>query len=154
MNARKVLLSTSALLATTFASCGTLNRAGKDAFIGVLTPVWMVYGGSTDGVTSAQSVQHGMGSGDAVSALAFPFTFCYHAFEHLLYGVVHIVDFPLCLFYGAAELYPNGPDIKPLDIYQGTWFDDWAGTNEPKKTGTDPESGEVEVEEKPAATPN
>ena len=30
-------------------------------------------GGSTDGVTSAKNVQEGMGSGDAVGALAFPF---------------------------------------------------------------------------------
>lgn len=154
MNARKVLLSASALLATTFASCGTLNRAGKDLFLGVGTPILMIYGGSTDGVTSAQNVRDGMGSGDAVGALAFPFTFCYHAFEHFLYGVVHIIDFPLCLFYGAAELYPNGPEIKPLDIYQGTWFDDWAGTNEPKKTGTDAESGEMVADDKPAATTN
>ena len=48
------------------------------------------------------------------------------------------VDLPLCLFYGAAELHPSGPEVKPLDIYQGTWFDKWAS---PKKS-TDGDSGE------------
>ena len=141
MNARKVLLSASALLATTLTSCGTLNRAGKDLFLGVGTPILMIYGGSTDGVTSAKNVQEGMGSGDAVGALAFPFTFLYHAFEHTIYAVVHVVDLPFCLFYGLAELHPNGPEVKPLDFYQGTIFDkesDKAG-----KRGTDAETGET-----------
>jgi predicted small secreted protein len=141
VNARKAILSVSALLATTLASCGTINRAGKDIFLGVGTPVLMVYGGATDGYTSAQNVRTGLGSGGAVEVLAFPFTFCYHALEHGIYGIVHIIDLPMCLFYGPAELHPSGPDIKPLDIYQGTWFDSWAGTT--KKSGTDAESGEM-----------
>lgn len=99
----------------------------------------MVYGGATDGYVSAQNVRAGLDSGAAVQVLSFPFTFAYHAFEHGLYGIAHIVDFPLCLLYGAAELHPQGPEIKPLDIYRGTWFDDWAAA----RTGTDPESGEM-----------
>ena len=141
MNARTALVSASALLATSLTSCGTLNRFGKDVFLGVGTPVLMVYGGATDGAQSAQNVQEGMGSGDAVGALSFPFTFLYHAFEHFLYGVVHIIDIPLCVLYGAAEIYPNGPEIKPLDIYQGTWFDSWYASSQDDKSGTDPETG-------------
>ncbi len=139
MNARTTLLSVSALLATTLASCGTLNRAGKDLVLGVGTPVLMIYGGATDGATSAQNVRAGLDSGSGVEVLAFPFTFAYHALEHGIYGVVHLIDLPLCLLYGPAELHPSGPDIKPLDIYQGTWFDKWAA----KKSGTDAESGEM-----------
>lgn len=137
MNARTALLSLSALLATTLTSCGTLNRAGKDLVLGVGTPVLMVYGGATDGYTSAKSVRTGLDSGAAVEVLAFPFTFAYHAFEHALYGVVHLVDLPLCVLYGAAEIHPYGPEIKPLDFYQGTWFD------RDEKSGTDAESGEM-----------
>lgn len=139
MNARTVLLSLSALLATTLTSCGTLNRAGKDVFLGVGTPVLMIYGGATDGFNSSMNVRKGMQSGGAVQVLSFPFTFAYHAIEHGIYGLVHLVDLPLCVLYGAAELIPpSGPEVKPLDIYQGTWFDKWAS---PKKS-TDGDSGE------------
>jgi hypothetical protein len=141
VNARNALLSVSCLLLTTLTSCGTLNRAGKDLVLGVGTPVLMVYGGATDGVDSAQNVREGLGSGGGVEVLAFPFTFGYHALEHFIYGVVHLVDLPLCLFYGAAELHPSGPEVKPLDIYQGTWFDSWYAEN--RKQGTDAESGEM-----------
>lgn len=137
---RKALLSVSALLAFTLPSCGTLNRAGKDLVLGVGTPVLMIYGGATDGYTSAKTVRTGLDSGSAVEVLAFPFTFLYHAVEHGIYGVIHLVDLPLCLFYGAAELHPYGPEIKPLDFYQGTWFDSWA---EKHHGGTDAESGEM-----------
>ncbi len=137
---RKALLSVSALLAVTLPSCGTLNRAGKDLVLGVGTPVLMIYGGATDGYTSAKTVRTGLDSGAAVEVLAFPFTFFYHAIEHGIYGFIHLIDLPLCLFYGAAELHPYGPEIKPLDFYQGTWFDTWA---EKHSRGTDAESGEM-----------
>ena len=140
MTARKALISVFALFVLTFASCGTINRAGKDLMLGVGTPVLMIYGGATDGLTTAQDVREGMGSGAAVQVAAFPFTFFYHALEHGIYGVVHLVDLPLCLFYGAAELHPYGPEVMPLDIYQGTWFDKWATSS---KKGTDAESGEM-----------
>ena len=138
MNARTALLSLSALLAMTLTSCGTMRRAGKDLMLGVGTPVLMVYGGATDGYTSAQSVRTGLDSGAAVEVLAFPVTFAYHALEHGIYGVVHIVDFFFFPFYGAAEVHPYGPEIKPLDFYQGTWFD-----KQSDKSGTDAESGEM-----------
>lgn len=138
MNARKALISVFALAAMTLTSCGTLNRAGKDLTLGVATPILMVYGGATDGLQTAQSVRTGMGSGAAVQVVAFPFTFFYHAIEHGVYGLVHLVDLPLCLLYGPAELHPHGPEVAPLDIYQGTPFDSWAA-----KKGTDAESGEM-----------
>ncbi len=141
MNAQKALLSVSLLLASTLASCGTMNRAGKDLMLGVGTPVLMVYGGATDGYTTSQNVRNGMESGAAVQVLSFPFTFFYHAVEHGLYGVAHLIDLPMCLFYGAAEINPSGPEVKPLDIYHGTWFDTWY-ENRAKK-GTDAESGEM-----------
>lgn len=140
MNARKALLSVFAVAATTLASCGTLNRAGKDLMLGVGTPVLMVYGGATDGYQTSSDVRTGLGSGSPVQVAAFPFTFAYHALEHGIYGLVHVVDLPLCLLYGAAELHPYGPEIMPLDIYQGTWFDNWAAN---AKQGTDAESGEM-----------
>ncbi len=115
-----------------------MNRAGKDLVLGVGTPVLMLYGGSTDGYTSAKSIRTGLGSGSAMEVLAFPFTFLYHSIEHGVYGLFHLIDLPLCLFYGAAELHPYGPEVKPLDFYQGTWFD-----ASPEPSGTDAESGET-----------
>lgn len=142
VNARNALLSLSVLAATTLTSCGTLNRAGKDAAIGICTiiPVLPIYGGATDGATSAQNVRSGLGSGAGTEVLAFPFTFLYHGIEHFCYGLVHIIDLPLCLFWGAAELHPHGPEVKPIDTYQGTWFDTWAEKHAKK---TDAESGEA-----------
>lgn len=138
MNARKALLPVTALLALTATSCGTANRFGKDLMLGVGTPVLMLYGGATDGVATSQDVREGLNSGGAVQVLFLPFTFAYHAVEHFVYGVIHLVDLPMCVLYGAAELCQFGPEIKPLDIYQGTIFDDWAA----KRYGTDAESGE------------
>ena len=140
MIARNALLSLFALLTLSLTSCGTFNRAGKDVLLGVGTPVLMVYGGATDGLETSQSVQEGMGSSSAIQVAAFPFTFFYHALEHGIYGFVHLVDLPLCVFYGAAELHPYGPEVIPLDIYQGTWFDDNAAK---MNVGTDAESGEM-----------
>ncbi|MCA8966917.1 MAG: hypothetical protein H6838_19985 [Planctomycetes bacterium] len=131
---RKALLALS-LLATTLVSCGTARRFGKDVMLGVGTPVLMVYGGATDGYTSARNVREGMGSSAVVEVLAFPFTFTYNAIKHGIYGIIHVIDAPLCLFYGAAELHPQGPEIQPLDFYQGTFFDK-------KASSTDAQSGE------------
>ncbi len=139
MNARKAIIAVCALLAVSLTSCGTARRAGKDLFIGVASPVLIVYGGATDGYTSARAVRSGLDSGAAMEVVAFPFTFLYHAFTHAIYGAIHVIDLPLCLFYGAAELHPYGPEIKPLDFYQGTIFD----TEESAKSGTDAQSGET-----------
>jgi predicted small secreted protein len=140
LNARKVLIAVCALVAVSLSSCGTARRAGKDAFVGIISPVLIIYGGATDGYTSAVGVRNGLGGGSAVEVVAFPFTFLYHAFEHTIYAVIHIVDLPLCLFYGAAELGPNGPQVKPLDFYQGTWFDKESDKAVP--SGTDATTGE------------
>ncbi len=133
---RKSLFAVS-LLAASFASCGTVNRAGKDLMLGVGTPVLMIYGGATDGYTSASTIREGLDSSGIVEVLAFPFTFTYHAIEHGVYGLIHLIDLPLCLLYGPAELHPSGPEIEPLDFYHGTIFD------KEKKAGTDAESGET-----------
>jgi hypothetical protein len=140
LNARKALLAVSALLTVSLMSCGTVRRAGKDLFLGLGTPVLMVYGGATDGYSTAKTVRNGWDGGAAVEVLAFPFTFLYHAVEHGIYGVIHLVDLPLCLLYGAAELHPNGPDIRPLDFYQGTWFDT---EEDMRRSGTEAETGET-----------
>jgi len=136
LNARNTLIAAGAIVMIALASCGTARRAGKDLFIGVSSPVLIIYGGATDGYTSAKSVRKGLDGGTVVEVLSFPFTFTYHAISHLVHCVIHVIDLPLCLFYGAAELAPNGPEIQPLDYYQGTWFD------KPSKSGTDAESGE------------
>lgn|GEM_PF-1806567 len=140
MTARNALLSLFAVLALTFTSCGTFKRAGKDILIGAGTPVLMLYGGATDGLTSSQSIREGMGSGATVQVLSLPFTFFYHAIEHGIYGLVHLADLPLCPLYAAAELHPDGPEVAPLDIYQGTVFDGPAGG---PSNGTEAESGEM-----------
>ncbi|MGE3171101.1 MAG: hypothetical protein AB7O97_00660 [Planctomycetota bacterium] len=124
-------------LAATLASCGSLRRAGKDAFIGISSPFLILYGGATDGYGSARTVRQGLDSGSAVEVLAFPFTFFYHAVEHALYCGVHILDLPFTPFYALTELPPDSAEIKPLDFYQGTWFD------EPEMSGTDATSGET-----------
>lgn len=115
MNARKLLLSASAALALSLTSCGTLMRAGKDAILGVGTPILMVYGGANDGLSTSKGIREGLGSNGAVEALSFPFTFAYHAIEHGIYGFVHLVDLPLCAFYWMAEVHPQ--DVAPLQIY-------------------------------------
>lgn len=138
MNARKALLAVTVALTASLTSCGTLNRAGKDVFVGVTSPFLIVYGGATDGYGSARDVRTGLDSGSAVEVIAFPFTFFYHAITHALYCGIHIVDLPLCPFYGLAELPPAKADIKPLEFYQGTWFD-----HESTGAGTDATSGET-----------
>lgn len=137
MNARKALIAVSVVSTVALTSCGTARRAGKDLVLGIGTPVLMIYGGATDGYTSAKDVRSGLEAGSAVEVLSFPFTFAYHAVEHGIYGVVHLVDFCFFPFYGAAELHPYGPEIKPLDFYQGTWFD-----KDSDRSGTDAQSGE------------
>jgi len=142
VKAPKALLSLSLVAATSLTSCGTLNRAGKDVFLGIGTPVLMLYGGATDGYASAKAVRTGMDANAGIEVLFFPFTFIWYAIEHGVCGIVHIIDFCFTPFYGLAELHPAGPDIKPLDFYQGTWFDSWAEDKDDKKEGTDAESGQ------------
>jgi hypothetical protein len=140
LNVRKVLTAVCALAAVSLSSCGTARRAGKDAFVTIASPVLIIYGGATDGYKSATGVRNGLGGGSATEVIAFPFTFLYHAFEHTIYACIHFIDLPLCLFYGAAELGPNGPVVKPLDFYQGTIFDKESDKAVP--SGTDATTGE------------
>ncbi|MCB9877312.1 MAG: hypothetical protein H6835_06890 [Planctomycetes bacterium] len=115
------------LLSLCLGACGTLNRAGKDLAIGVASPVLMLWNGASDGVATAGMVRESAGAGWVVQAAVTPFTCVFHVIEHGCYGLVHVVDLPLCVVYGAAsQLYPAGHEVEPLDIYQGTWFDRWA----------------------------
>ena len=82
----------------------------------------MIYGGSTDAVTDVQEATDALDMGPFAQVVAFPFYFLYHGVKHALYSVIHIVDAPLCVLYGAAELHPDGPEIKPLDYYQVPWI--------------------------------
>lgn len=137
LKARTALLAVSALLAVTMASCGSFRRAGKDVFVGVASPILIVYGGATDGYGTAKGVRDGLGSGSAVEVLAFPFTFLFHATEHAIYCAIHVLDLPFTPFYMMAEIPPGNVPIQPLDFYQGTWFDG------AKTSGTDATSGEA-----------
>jgi hypothetical protein len=130
-------------LTATLASCGSLRRAGKDLFVGVTSPFLIVYGGATDGYGSAQTVRTGLDSGSAVEVLAFPFTFLYHALEHSLYCAIHVLDLPFTPFYALTELPPDSAPVKPLDFYQGTWFDTEADRAAAGTSGTDATSGEM-----------
>ena len=137
MNVRKAALVLSVVLATTLASCGTARRAGKDLFVAIASPAIALYGGGVDGYESAVAVRNGLDSSSPVEVLALPFTFLYHTFEHAIYCGIHAVDFFLFPAYGLAELHPAGPEVRPLDFYSGTWFDET-----PQPMGTDPETGE------------
>lgn len=138
MNLRKTTLAALVLTALALTSCGTGRRAGKDLFIAVTSPAMWFYGGGTDGYTHAQEVRQGLGAGAATEVVVFPFTFVGHAIKHAFYGLVHAGDFILTPLYGLAELHPYGPEIEPLDIYTGTFFDE-----SDEASGTDAESGET-----------
>ncbi len=137
MNLRKITFTAVALLALGLSSCGTARRAGKDVFIALSTPVNLIYGGSTDGVSTAKEVRAGLDGGAVTEFLVFPIAFFGHAIKHTFYGFLHAGDFILTPLYGAAELHPYGPEIEPIDIYTGTWFDENGNAS-----GTDAESGE------------
>eukprot|EP00904_Undaria_pinnatifida_P001939 jgi/Undpi1/11746/HiC_scaffold_37.g14041.m1 len=116
-----------------------MRRLGKDLTVLVGTPAIAVYGGATDGFATAQDVRNGMESSGVTEVIVFPFAFAYHTVKHAVYCLAHGVDAIGCLFYWPAELHPYGPEVQPLDIYTGTWFD-----KDPNEagSGTDAESGE------------
>ncbi|MFY9345192.1 MAG: hypothetical protein WAT39_22070 [Planctomycetota bacterium] len=123
MRSSKATLVLCAATLVSLSACGTAKRFGKDAFIVVGCPVIIPYAAANDAVESSMSIGKGLGGGAAVEVITLPFTFFYHTIEHSLYTVVHALDgccFPL---YGCAEISPFGPEIKPLDFYNGTWFD-------------------------------
>ena len=139
MNLRKFSTIAIVFLALILASCGTFRRAGKDLVLGVGTPVLMLYGGGTDAAASASEVKGGLGGSAATEFFTTVISFPFQALKHGFYGVIHIGDFFLFPIYGLAELHPYGPDIEPLDYYNGTWFD---VDEDAQNSGTDAESGE------------
>lgn len=140
MNLRKITTIAIVFLALSLSSCGTVRRAGKDLFLGIGTPVLMIYGGGTDAAATAGEVKDGLGGSAATEFLATVFSFPFHAIKHGFYGLVHVGDFFLFPIYGVAELHPYGPEIEPLDYYTGTWFD--KNEDDDGGSGTDAESGE------------
>jgi len=118
-------------------SCGTMRRADKDLFVTVTSPAIILYGAGTDGLDDAQNIQQGLEAGDGTQALFLPFTFIYRAFDHTICCALHALDFFAFPAYGVAELHPAGPEIKPLQIYTGTFFD-----LAEDKSGGDVETGE------------
>lgn len=137
MNLRKFTIPAILLLALGLSSCGTVRRAAKDVSFAATTPIWMIYGGGVDGYATAKEVRAGLGTGPATEVIVMPFAFVGHAVKHFIYGVVHAVDFFVFPVYGAAELHPYGPEVRPLQIYSNTWFDE-----DESASGTDAESGE------------
>lgn len=122
MLARPAALSLLLIIALLSTACGTWERAQKDATLGAAAPALVLYRGSSEGWATATQAGEAMGGGDTASALVFPLSFFYHALEHSAYGLVHLVDLPLCAAYGCAELLPSGPEIVPLDLYDGSPF--------------------------------
>ena len=139
MNLRPAILPVLVLLALILTSCNTARRAGKDLGVAVTSPAIVLYGGGTDGFKSAKDLRAGTDAGPFLEVLAMPVTFTLSAAKHALYCGIHAVDFFLFPVYGVAELFPNGPDVQPLDYYTGTPFD---LPNEAGGTSTDPSSGE------------
>src|SRR5688572_13510380 len=119
-------------------SCGSLRRLGKDVAIGIASVPLIVYGGATDGWVTSETVFDNFQQDDReaiipapvvnkptriLSFIVFPIAFLFEAGEHTYYWARHVFDIFLFPFYGLAELHPYGPEIEPLDIYTGTWFD-------------------------------
>ena len=122
-------------------SCGTAKRFVTDVSVGVSSPVLVVVGGSADAIVDIQEVDKGLNAGPFAQVIAFPFFFLWNGTKHLIYSAIHIIDAPLCIFYGAAEVHPNGPEVKPLDYYRLPWLD--AMWDEDEGDATDFESGET-----------
>jgi predicted small secreted protein len=139
LNLRKITFAASVLLLLMLSSCGTVRRAGKDFSVAALSWAVIPYGAATDAYATAQDVRDGLGAGATTQVFAAIPAFLYHAIKHTIYVGVHVVDFVLFPAYGAAELHPYGPDIQPLDIYTGTWFDTEPGS----RSGTDAQTGET-----------
>ena len=138
MNLRKAVLSASALLTLSLASCDSFRRAGKDLTVAVLSPAIVLYGAATDAVGTTEQAREALGGGSVMQTVTLPFAFLWRGVIHTLYCGAHAVDFFFLPIYGLADLHPNGPEIKPLDFYQGTWFD--RDPNAP--SSTDMQSGE------------
>ncbi len=116
-------------------SCGTVRRAGKDLLITAGSPLIVLYGAGTDGAADAANIQKGFEGSDATQVVFFPFTFAYRLVDHTFSCALHALDFVATPLYGLAELHPNGPDIQPLQIYTGTFFDEQPGEDGDVETG-------------------
>lgn len=119
--------------------CGTTKRFITDIGVVGTSPYLVIVGGSTDAVSDIQEVDDALDAGPVAQVVAFPFFFLWHGTKHLIYSAIHLVDAPLCVFYGAAETHPDGPEIKPLDFYRLPWLDSMMD----EKDNTDFESGET-----------
>lgn len=135
---RKASLSIFALLALSLSSCDSLRRAGKDLTVAVLSPGIILYGAATDAVDTTEQAREALGSGPVMQTVTLPFAFLWRGVVHTLYCGAHALDFFLLPVYGLADLHPRGPQIKPLDFYQGTWFDKESDT----APATDAQTGE------------
>lgn len=140
MNLRKITLATLAVCALFLTSCGmgASKRLGKDVTIGVLSPGLVFYGGATDAYADSEDIAEGLGGGSITQFFTFPPLFLYHGLKHGIYGIIHILDIIGTPAYYLAEMHPYGPDVQPLDIYTGTWFDDEPADD----SATDAETGE------------
>ena len=138
MKPSKVLLVT-VLTALVFsaASCGTMRRLGKDAYISVISPVLVPAAAAADSYRDATATREGYQTGAVTEVLSFPLFFVWNAIKHTGYCLVHAVDIPMNLGYGVSELIDLGPEIEPIDYYQNTWFD------RQTSGGTNAESGET-----------
>jgi len=138
LNLRKASLSTFALLALTLTSCDSFRRVGKDIAVVVMSPGLIPYGAATDATSTTQQAREAMGGGAVMQTLTMPLAFVWRACVHTLYCTAHLADVFLFPVYGLADLHPYGPEIKPLDFYQGTIFDKESDA----ASSTDAQSGE------------
>ncbi len=120
MNLRKIPLTAFALLALTLVSCGAMRRLGKDALITVASPAVVLYGGFTDAMTMGNEAKQGLGGGALTEFFAGAVSLPYYLAKHTVLVGIHAFDILLFPAYGAADLHPYGPDIQPLDFYDGT----------------------------------
>ena len=145
MNLRKITLASLVFLALALSSCNATRRAGKDGYMLVTSPWWILYGGGTDALATANAGREGVGGSGFTEAIIIPFAFLYHGLKHTVYAFIHGIDLVFYPLYGVADLHPYGPDIEPLDLYTGTWFDK---PEEGSLSSTDAETGEKQPDAK------
>ena len=114
-----------------------MNRLGKDAYITIISPVLVPAAAAADSYRDATATRAGYQTGAVTEVLSYPVFFMWNTVKHAGYCLVHVADIPLNLGYGISEFMELGPEIKPIDYYDGTWFD--GNTS----GGTNADSGEV-----------
>ncbi|MEO0480168.1 MAG: hypothetical protein AAF196_11875 [Planctomycetota bacterium] len=99
-------------------ACGSLQRAGTDAYVVATSPVRVFTEGARETGVSADA----LGLDGASRVVAAPFLFTYHALEHVLLTGLHAGDFVLSPIYGGYDLVSD-KQIRPLEIYPdlGLW---------------------------------